>query len=222
MAAAVLGGLVNSTAAIAELIGPVASTGPDAPNLAIVVNLLTIIAMFVRNLGLLAIFNPRASLLAVVPVGIMVISTAGFIWWLRRSTVALPDLKLGSPVSLRQVATFGVIFLIVQIAGSLAQRSFGQSGAVVVSGLGGLVSSASSTAAVASLSAHGQVTSFIAALSTVVASAASALVNLPILYRQTGDKTMVGRLLVISAAIAGAGLAALALLHFLHFEIGYE
>jgi uncharacterized membrane protein (DUF4010 family) len=127
-------------------------------------------------------------------------------------------LRLGSPISLRQVATFGGIFLVIQIAGSLAQRFFGQSGAVVISGLGGLVSSASATAAAASLSAHGQITSFIATLSTVVASAASALVNLPILYRQTRDRSMVSRLLVISAIITGTGLAALAIMHVFHFE----
>jgi uncharacterized membrane protein (DUF4010 family) len=216
---AVLGGLVNSTAAVAELSGPVAALGAGTPNLPIVVNLLTIIAMFVRNLVLSSIFSPPAGLLAVVPIAVMVVASAGFIWWWRQSAVVLPDLRLGSPISLRQVATFGTIFLAIEIAGSLGQRLFGQSGAVLISGLGGLVSSASATAAVASLSTHGHVTSFIAALSTVVASAASALVNLPILYRHSRDKTVVSRLLITSATITGMGLAALAVMHFLHLEI---
>jgi uncharacterized membrane protein (DUF4010 family) len=216
---AVLGGLVNSTAAVAELSGPLAAMGADGRNLAIVVNLLTVVAMFSRNLVLLAIFSPRAGVLAAAPIALMVLGTAGFIWWSRRSMVIIPDLKLGSPVSIRQVGTFGLIFLIIEVAGSLGQRLIGQSGAVLVSGLGGLVSSASSTAAVASLSAHGHVTTFIAALSTVVASTASALVNLPILYRQNHDRAMILRLFAISAAITATGLAALLLIHFLHPQV---
>ena len=215
---AVFGGLVNSTAAV-ELSGPIAALGKEASNLAIVVNLLTIAAMFARNLILLAIFNPGAGLLAAAPIAIMVAGTMVFIWWSKRSAVALPDLRLGSPISLRQVVTFGAIFVAIQIAGTLGQRLLGQAGAVLVSGLGGLASSASSTAAVASLAAHGRVTPFIAAVSTVVASVASALVNLPVLYRQNRDPIMIRRLLLISVAVAGVGLAALAIIYFFHLGI---
>ncbi len=215
---AIFGGLVNSTATVAEPSGPVAAMGLETPNLVIVVNLLTIIAMFARNLLLLAIVNPQAGAIAAIPIAVVVVTTSGFIWWWRRGPVELPALQLGSPVSLRKVTTFGAIFLVIQVAGSAGERFFGQFGAVVVSGLGGLVSSASSTAAVASLSAHGLVSSFTAALSTVVASVASALVNLPILFRQNRDKSMVRRLIVISGAIAGMGLAVLAIAYFLHLN----
>ncbi len=47
-------------AAIAELSRSVMAAGPNARRLAIVVNLLTIVSMFVRNLGLLLIFSPPA------------------------------------------------------------------------------------------------------------------------------------------------------------------
>ena len=73
-------------------------------------NLLTIVAMFARNLALLTIFNPSAGSLAVAPIAVMAVTGAAFIWWWRRSTVVLPDLKLGSPISVRQVATFGALF----------------------------------------------------------------------------------------------------------------
>ena len=97
---------------MAELSGPLAAMGSDGRNLAIVVNLLTVVAMFSRNLVLLAIFSPRAGVLAAAPFALMVLGTAGFIWWSRRRTAIIPDLKLGSPVSIRQVGTFGLIFLI--------------------------------------------------------------------------------------------------------------
>jgi uncharacterized membrane protein (DUF4010 family) len=56
----VFGGLVNSTAAIAELSRSAMAAGPNARRLSIVVNLLTIVSMFVRSLGLLLIFSPPA------------------------------------------------------------------------------------------------------------------------------------------------------------------
>jgi uncharacterized membrane protein (DUF4010 family) len=91
------GGLVNSTAAVAERSGPLAAMGNDGRDLAIVVNRLTVVAMFSRNLVLLAIFSPRAGILAAAPFALMVLGTTGFIWWSRRSTMIIPDLKLGSP-----------------------------------------------------------------------------------------------------------------------------
>jgi hypothetical protein len=41
------------------------------------------------------------------------IGTGGLIWLSRRAIVVVPDLKLGSPVSIRQVGTFGLIFLLI-------------------------------------------------------------------------------------------------------------
>jgi uncharacterized membrane protein (DUF4010 family) len=215
---AVLGGLVNSTAAVAELSGPLVAAGSAAATLAIILNLLTIVAMFGRNLILLALFSPRAGLIALAPIGVMTISALGFISWQSPRSIVHPNLKIGSPISLRRVAVFGAFFVIIQAAGSLGQRLLGQYGTVIVSALGGLVSSASSTAAVGSLAAHGQIGYFVAALSTVVASVASALVNLPILYRRGWDRRMMGRLLLISAAITCLGLATLGVMYFLGLD----
>jgi uncharacterized membrane protein (DUF4010 family) len=180
----------------------------------IVVNLLTVVAMFARNLALLLIFSAQAGIWAGPSIAVMVICTTVFIWWQRPGEVVLPDLKLGSPISLRQISVFGGTLLLIQVIGSLGQRMFGQSGAIAVNALGGLISSASSTAAVANLSAHGEVTPFTAALAAIVASAASALVNLPILYRRTQDQRVMSRLLGISVAVIGAGIIAFAVTRF--------
>jgi uncharacterized membrane protein (DUF4010 family) len=99
---AVFGGLVNSTATIAELSLSVSAAGPNARQLAIAINLLTIVSMFVRNLALLLIFSPQAGFIAAVPIGLMALSGAAFIWWNGRAPVDSAALAIGSPVSLRQ------------------------------------------------------------------------------------------------------------------------
>jgi uncharacterized membrane protein (DUF4010 family) len=58
---AVLGGMVDSTATIAELSGFLGGSTGNVLHLAIVINFLTIIAMFVRNLLILTIFARTAS-----------------------------------------------------------------------------------------------------------------------------------------------------------------
>ncbi len=55
-----LGGLVNSTAAAAELAKPLGA-GTTSSTVAVAALLLTIVAMFVRNLVILAIFSPVRS-----------------------------------------------------------------------------------------------------------------------------------------------------------------
>jgi uncharacterized membrane protein (DUF4010 family) len=129
---AVFGGLVNSTAMIAELSPSVAAAGPNARQLAIVINLLTIVSMFVRNLALLEIFSPPAGVIAAVPIALMALSAAAFIWWNGRASVDSAGLAIGCPVSLRQLVSFGTIFVVIQVAGSLGQRLL-EYGAVIVS-----------------------------------------------------------------------------------------
>ena len=172
--------------------------------------------MFLRNLALLSLFSPSAGLVAVAPIGAMTLCATVFILMYRRKTVTLPELQLGSPISLRQILTFGTLFVVIEIAGSLGQRFLGQFGTVAVSGIGGLVSSASSTAAVSSLSARGEVQPFIAAVSTVVACVASELVNLPILFRRSRNRELGFRLLTISLLIMGVGLVTLYALRLFH------
>jgi uncharacterized membrane protein (DUF4010 family) len=206
---AIFGGLVNSTAAIAQLSGPLAAAGLNARPMAVVVNLLTVVSMFVRNLALLLIFSPSAGLIASLPIVAMALIVVGFVWWQRHSPVDSAQVAFGSPISLRQLASFAAIFVAIQAATSLAQRFLGQYGTVFVSALGGLASSARSTAVAASLSRHGQITPVIAAACAVVASVASTLVNLPILYRETRDRVLIRSLLLISLLIAFVGLEAL-------------
>ncbi|MGH9667795.1 MAG: MgtC/SapB family protein, partial [Bryobacteraceae bacterium] len=88
-------------------------------------------------------------------------------------------------------------------------------GSVAVSFLGGLVSSASATAAAGSLAANRQTSAQTAAICTVLASIASSLVNLPVVYRAGNPAGAVRQLTIVSAATAAIGLAVLAALFWL-------
>jgi uncharacterized membrane protein (DUF4010 family) len=171
--------------------------------------------MFVRNLALLAIFSPRPSLIALWPISMMAVSAAAFAWWQHRTPQAAPSLTLGSPFEIRNIASFGLLFVTIQLAASLSQRFFGSYGTIGVSILGGFVSSASTTAAAASLPTHGRISPSAAAISTVVASIASTVINIPIIYRETRDTRLLRTLLAVSAAIAVLGLAVLGAVEFI-------
>jgi uncharacterized membrane protein (DUF4010 family) len=191
---AILGGLVNSTATAAELSSTLPAAGLlDATAMAI---LLTSVAMFTRNLVLLAIFAAAAVKFAVAPLLVMSL-VAGWFAWQRRTTDQASDvtLKLESPVSLGKVLRFGGLFVAIQIFGTAATRWLGNAGLLLVSVLGGAVSSASTTAAAANLSAHEHISPSQAAIATVATSIVSTMVNLPVVYRQAAARPIFRKLL---------------------------
>jgi uncharacterized membrane protein (DUF4010 family) len=212
---AVFGGLINSTAAIAELSTLLRNGGENTEAQAVNVNLLTIVSMFARNVVLLAIFSPPAGLMAAGPILAMAGAAAVIAWRQHRVTVAAPALHLGSPLELNKVASFGLLFIFIQTAGSLGQKLLGSSGIIVVSLVGGLASSASSTAAAATLAAHGRIAPNEAAICTVLTSIASMMANLPIVYRQFRNRQLIRRLVLVSGGIALLGVAVLAGVVFL-------
>jgi uncharacterized membrane protein (DUF4010 family) len=64
---AILGGLVNSTATVAELSRTVLSGEAEESSTVVALVLLTSIAMFVRNLVILAIFSPSSVSITIWP-----------------------------------------------------------------------------------------------------------------------------------------------------------
>lgn len=207
---AVLGGLVNSTATVVELARELAESGDGLAPVAVAAMLLTVVAMFVRNLGILAIFALPAVATAWWPIALMAALGSLFAWRAHRANHGqTPSLRLGSPVALGRVLTFGAMFLGIEIAEALAQRHLGASGFLAVSALGGVVSSASTVAAVAVLAAHGRISFVVAGAAAVLSSVTSALINLPFLYQQTRQRSLTRRLAVMSAGLVLAGLVAL-------------
>jgi uncharacterized membrane protein (DUF4010 family) len=119
---AIFGGLVNSTAAIAELSTLLRDAGDNAAPQAITVNLLTIVSMFARNLALLAMISFRAGLLALWPILAMMCAAAILAVRQQVAADASPPLRLRSPLELRKVASFGRLFVAIQCAGSLGSE----------------------------------------------------------------------------------------------------
>ena len=210
--AALLGGLVNSTAAVVELSAALKGVESSSTNRAVAVILLTNVAMFLRNLIILAIFAWSAVPTAFPPLALMALLTILFAWWPKdRGEMPTQQLRLSSPVSLRRVLEFGALLLLLAASGSLAQRHLGDWGLLVVSAVGGLFSSASTTATAAFLVGAGKIAPETAGLATVLTSMTSALVHMPLVYQQTRQRRMTRRLAFISVAIVVVGLCALGL-----------
>jgi len=206
-----LGGLVNSTAAAAELAKPLGA-GSTSLGVAIAALLLTIVAMFARNLVIVAIFSPVALGSAAAPLIAMAI---GALILVRRSRARAGDtatvIHLESPFSLLHVLNFAVLFLVIQVVSTLGERHLGKFGFLGISMLGGLVSSASTTAAAANMVASGQLQPWLAWTGVVLASIASALINLPIVARGAKNSELTRRLVTLTVALAVLGIAVLVL-----------
>lgn len=139
------------------------------------------------------------------------IAFASLIVWLGRERDSGPSegLKMPLPVSLGRVLRFGALFLAIQVLSSLAERHLGRYGFLMVSLIGGLVSSASTTASAALLASSGRIAPDIAGIAVVLTSMSSALVNLPLVYRQTRQRVLTRRLAIISFGLVLLGLGAL-------------
>jgi uncharacterized membrane protein (DUF4010 family) len=214
---ALLGGFVNSTAAVAELVSLVKEERrPQGAGEALRVRLVALVlvanaATFVRNLVILLIFAVGAALLALPALLAMIVVAAALAWRrLRRGNGMAESLSLSSPISLGHVIRFAILFLVLNIAGALAQRALGGVGFVVVGVLGGLVSSAGTAASAAALAAAGQISAQSAATAVVLSSVVSALVKLPIVYRQARGTELPRRISYVTAGVVVAGVAALA------------
>lgn len=204
-----LGGFVNSSAAALELARPVGSSGAGS-GVALSAMLLTIVAMFVRNLVILALLSPSAVASAAAPLIGMCVVAIIFVRIVRNHDEPQPgELHLELPVSLRRVLSFGALFLVIQILSTLGQRFLGKIGFLGISVLGGLVSSASTSAAAANIVAHHVMPAMTASEGVVLASVASALVNLPILSRTAKNRGLVRRLTVCTTITVAIGIAIL-------------
>ena len=209
-----LGGFVNSSAAAVELAKPLGA-GSTSSGVAVAALLLTIVAMFARNLLILALFSPSAVPTAAGPLLAMSVVALIFV---RRARVRIDDapaeIHLESPVSIQRVLNFAALFLLIQVVSTLGERYLGKIGFLGISVLGGFVSSASTSAAAANMVGHGQMRPALAGAGVVLASVASALVNLPIIYRNAKNPVLSRRLTVLTVALSVLGIVVLALQQF--------
>ena len=207
---AFLGGLVNNRAAIAELMNIV-----DGTRIVGVV-LFATLAMFIRNIFLLALFAPKALYMAIGPLLAMAVVSL-LVPTGKRNDEPSQELKLSSPISLRRVLYYGILFLAIQVVGTLAERLFGAGGFMAASCISGIVSSASATAAAANLSANLKITPALAGTATVIASMASLVTNLPLIFKRV-TRPVLFKVTFSTALQVALGIAVLAGQRFLfHF-----
>ncbi len=206
-----LGGLVNSSVAVSELAARVRETNGRSFNAAYRGILLATGAMVIRNAVLLAILAPLAFRASVGAHVLMLLACVALAILHPVEDGTSPHAKsdhfaLELPFSLWVALKYGALFLLLHVVGVLAQQLAGQNGFYFVSFLGGLVSSASSVAAAASLSVNGTLSPEIAGNGAVIATITSVLVNLPLALRAHHGK-LTRRLTIAMIAIALAGAA---------------
>jgi uncharacterized membrane protein (DUF4010 family) len=205
-----LGGLVNSTATVAELASR-ARTDPQRLSVFALLGMLTAnAAMLMRNGFILAVFDTRALSYGWFAVGVMLAVSAALAARVRVAEAETSPLHMRSPISVRHAFMFGAVFVAITLAGQLAFRYFGQPGFLIVSILGGLVSSASTSAAAGILAAKGALTPSLAGYGVVLTSMSSLVFHVPAAKMAGLDAKDTRQLAVLSAIILAAGLAGLA------------
>jgi uncharacterized membrane protein (DUF4010 family) len=205
-----LGGLVNSTVTVGELSTRVEESGSALINVAYRGVMLSVAAMAFRNALILGIFRPPVLLMAATSLGLMFAASVALALFARRPPVRAEEekpLALKSPFSLRSALKFGLIFLVLQVAGTVAQSTFGRFGFYVVSVVGGFVSSASAVAAAAMLASRGALPAYVAGVGSVLASVASAAVNVALVARFSSSRSLTARTGVATGVVVLLGLA---------------
>jgi uncharacterized membrane protein (DUF4010 family) len=205
-----LGGLVNSTVTVTELSSRVAVVGAGLIGIAYRGILFSTAAMALRNALVLGLLEPRALLIAGASLGSMLV-LSGALGLLAPRVVASPSetppLDLKSPFSLLSALKFGLVFLCLQVLGTVAQGLLGHFGFYAVSFLGGLVSSASAVAAGAALAVGGKISPADGGIGAVLASLASAGVNIVLVARLSKTPQLTRRVTFATAAVMLIGLS---------------
>jgi len=127
-------------------------------------------------------------------------------------------LALDSPISVKKVLGFGSLFILIAIGGTLLNRFFGSYGLLATGLFGGLVSSASTTAAAATMAMHGKITASLAGNVAIISSLASAVINLPLVWRNIKDKAVIRKLTIELSVVIGIGIACVVLDRIFHFS----
>ena len=204
-----LGGLVNSTATVAELASRARNDG--RLSMFCLTGMLTAdTAMLLRNGFILGVFALPALSYGWIGVGVMLAASLLLAARMNVADTETAPLEMRSPISLRHALTFGIVFVAIALASQLAYRWLGQPGFLLVAVIGGLVSSASTSAAAGTLAAGGLLAPALAGYGVVLASMASLVFHVPTAKFAGLNPTDTRRLAVLTAIILAFGLAGLA------------
>jgi uncharacterized membrane protein (DUF4010 family) len=215
----ILGGLVNS-AATTVLLGEEIKANPDLATTTPADFMLADLAMIVRNGALVAIFSwvagPQTSLAVLLILGPMAVVAAAISLIILLRTKPNPQQlsqkpTLTSPLAIRSVLRFGLLFFALTVISGLAQRLFGSLGFLVVVVLGALASAASSAVLVGTQVRLHLLAPDAAALAMYFASLVGLVENVVIFYTVTRQRAICLRLALFSLLIALSGGVAIAL-----------
>ncbi len=134
-----LGGLVNSTATVAEVGRRLGGREVGGSATLVSAMLLSNAAMLLRNGAILAVFYPRGLLHGWLAVGLMMAVTVLLVFGRRMKGDGEPSgpISLEFPFSLRHALAFGLVFLVISAGINLAERWVGVVGLYGVAVLGG-------------------------------------------------------------------------------------
>ncbi len=219
---AILGGLVNS-AATSILLGQEMKSSPDfAPDVPASF-MLADLAMIFRNGVLVAIFSWVAGLEATIAVAIVlgpmllaaiIIALVNLLRPQAKPVQPTQKIPLTSPLALRSVLGFGLLFFSLTVISGLAQRFLGALGFLVVVVVGALASAAASAVLIGTHAQMHLIAAGTAAIAIYLASVAGLIENVVILYTVTRDRSLSIRLALFSLLIVLAGALAVAALLF--------
>ncbi|GAC1636020.1 MAG: hypothetical protein NVS4B7_21920 [Ktedonobacteraceae bacterium] len=219
---AILGGLVNS-AAVSILLGQQLKGDPEAAATVPSNFLLADLAMIFRNGALVAIFSwaagPAASIATLIVLGPMMVITAilallSLLRSARKNQQSSHPIPLRSPLDLRSVLRFGVLFFLLTVLSGLGELFFGAIGFLIVVVVGALASAASSAVLVGTHVLRHLISPGSAALAIFFASVVGLVENVVIVYTVTRNRTVGLRLSLLTLPIILTGSLALALALF--------
>jgi uncharacterized membrane protein (DUF4010 family) len=197
------GGLVNSTAVVAEMAKRAAGR-TDLLDIAVGSILLANAAMALRNAALVVVFVPEAALAVGAPLGAITVAGVALALW-RSDWRTGVEAELTSPFSLRNALSFGGLFLLVLLVSAGAERAFGATGFVATAFLAGLVSSGTATTTAVSLLGTGQVTVDTAVAGIVAGTVSSILVKTA--FAASVGRDLVRPVLIWNLVLIAVGLA---------------
>lgn len=206
---AFFGGLVNSRKVIVELGLRLKEVGTSLLGSVQRGIMLATGAMLIRNALIVAILASQAAVRCVIPLVLMLLVSA--VLW-RRAPANVDgrrnglSLQVDSPFRLSAALQFGLVFLAINVAGALAQRHFGTGSFYFVSVLGGLLSSASSIAAAATLMARGEIPILTGVNGIILATLTSVLVNIPLVQGLMPERPLKRRVSYYLVGIAAMGV----------------
>ena len=204
------GGLASSTAVVGTMLDHVKQR-PEAASYGVAAILLADAAMAVRNLAiaLAFTFGSGSPVLygAVLPLGAVILGSVAIAAYTADWSEEVA-IDLESPFSLRNALSFGAIFLLVIVAGAVAQQQFGSAGFYVTALLSGLVSSAGVTSSAVLLYIGGNLAHGTAVFGILLATASSIAVKAA-LTLAAPDRSFAYRVTAWSGVLlAASGVAA--------------